>query len=216
MGSEYPRMTLPEPRELLPTRRSLLSKLRNFDDQDSWREFFDTYWRLIYGVARKSGLDDSAAQDVVQETMISAAAELPGFRYDPAHGSFKGWLLRITRCRIADQLRKQYRAGQAVTVSAGDSTVERLAADPGAATAASDELWEDEWRTHLLETAVDRVKHRVRADHFQIFELHALRGMSAAGVAKALGVSQVKVYVTRHRVAAQVRKEVQRLERQSI
>src|SRR5215510_11588728 len=38
------------------TRTSLLSRLRNVDDDASWRTFFDTYWRLIYNVARKSGL----------------------------------------------------------------------------------------------------------------------------------------------------------------
>ena len=34
----------------LPTRQTLLSRLKNWDDQSSWREFFNLYWRLIYGV----------------------------------------------------------------------------------------------------------------------------------------------------------------------
>ncbi|MCW5551622.1 MAG: hypothetical protein KIS67_05575 [Verrucomicrobiae bacterium] len=45
--------------ELLPTRRSLLDRLRNWEDQASWRDFFNTYWKFIYGVAIKSGLSDS-------------------------------------------------------------------------------------------------------------------------------------------------------------
>src|SRR5688572_15927585 len=84
----------------LPTRRSLLSRLRNMGDDDSWRAFFDAYWRLIYNVARKSGLSDEDAQDVVQETVISVAKKMPEFRYDPAKGSFKSWLLIITHRRI--------------------------------------------------------------------------------------------------------------------
>jgi hypothetical protein len=47
----------------LLTRRTLLSRLRDLDDQESWRTFFDLYWRLLYNVARKSGLDDSNAQE---------------------------------------------------------------------------------------------------------------------------------------------------------
>ena len=62
----------------LPTRRSLLSRLRDLSDSDSWRTFFDTYWRLIYNVARKSGLSDGDAQDVVQETVIAVARKMPG------------------------------------------------------------------------------------------------------------------------------------------
>ena len=59
--------------DLNPTRYSLLSRLQNWDDQDSWRDFFDTYWRLIYSVAIKSGLTENEAQEVVQETVIAVA-----------------------------------------------------------------------------------------------------------------------------------------------
>ena len=51
---------LPEPGtdSFLPTRQSLLSRLRNCQEQAGWREFFDAYWRLITNVARKSSLAD--------------------------------------------------------------------------------------------------------------------------------------------------------------
>src|SRR2546428_142693 len=55
------------------------------------QRFFDIYWRLIYGVALRAGLTDAEAQDVVQETVISVAKHLPGFRYDPKVCSFKTW-----------------------------------------------------------------------------------------------------------------------------
>ena len=45
------------PDELIPTRRSLLSRLKDWDDQDSWKEFFDTYWKLVYGVGNSSCAD---------------------------------------------------------------------------------------------------------------------------------------------------------------
>src|SRR5262245_28103531 len=73
--------------ELLPTRWSLLSRLKNWDDQASWQEFFDTYWKLIYGVAIKAGLTDAEAQDVVQETVITVAKNLEQFKMDPSRGA---------------------------------------------------------------------------------------------------------------------------------
>src|SRR6476646_9677099 len=96
--------------DLIPTRRSLLSRLRDLGDQESWSDFFRSYWRLIYQVSLKAGLSDAEAQEVVQETVISVAKQMPGFRYDPERGKFKGWLLQITRRRIADQVRKQMQA----------------------------------------------------------------------------------------------------------
>ena len=73
----------------IPTRNSLLARLKNWEDAESWIDFFNTYWRLIYGVAKRSGLTDSEAHDVVQETLLEIAKKMPGFRYDPAIGSFK-------------------------------------------------------------------------------------------------------------------------------
>ena len=80
-------LTEPGTKSLLPTRQSLLSRLRDWQDDDGWREFFDTYWRLIYRVARQAGLDDATAQDVVQNTFIYLSRRMPKFRYDPARES---------------------------------------------------------------------------------------------------------------------------------
>src|SRR5207237_4024298 len=93
--------------DLLPTRRSLLSRLKNWNDQESWNDFFTTYWKLIFTSARKAGCTEAESQDVVQETLISVSRAMPDFKYDSRAGTFKGWLLNLTRWRIRDQLRKR-------------------------------------------------------------------------------------------------------------
>jgi RNA polymerase sigma-70 factor (ECF subfamily) len=108
---------------LYQTRATLILRLKNWQDQASWQEFFDIYWRLIYGVARKSGLTDSEAQDVVQETMLAVAKHMPSFTYDPKIGSFKAWLLNMTRWRILDQFRKR-RTVDPTPPGTGDSDTE--------------------------------------------------------------------------------------------
>src|SRR3989441_7096296 len=97
----------------LATRWTLIERLKNGDEQESWRQFFDTYWKLIYGVAIKSGLTHPEAQDVVQETVISVCESMQNFKADPAYGSFKAWLLNLTRWRITDQVRKRPRSAGA-------------------------------------------------------------------------------------------------------
>ena len=93
--------------ELIPTRQSLLSRLKDWNDQESWKVFFDTYWKLIYNAAIKTGLTDSEAQDVVQETVISVLKSMETFDYQAETGSFKRWLLRVTSWRIQDHLRQR-------------------------------------------------------------------------------------------------------------
>ena len=94
---------------LLNTRRSLVERLGNLDDQASWRAFFESYGGLLYRVARAAGLADAEAQEAVQETVITVARNIGGLHYDPAAGSFKGWLLQTARWRIADQFRRRER-----------------------------------------------------------------------------------------------------------
>src|SRR5262245_375657 len=104
------------PPQLIPTRCSLLSRLKSRQDDDSWQPSFDPYWHLIYGVPDQAGLNESEAQDVVQDTVVTVAKKLPGFKTSPEFGSFKGWLLHITRWRIADQFRKRGREVPASTI----------------------------------------------------------------------------------------------------
>jgi len=203
---------------LLPTRQSLLSRLRDWQDQDGWREFFDTYWRLIYNVARKSGLGDLEAQEVVQSTFIYLARKMPKFRYEPARGSFKSWLRVVTRSRISVYRRtekadeKFIREPLALADGQDVSAVEQL---PDPAGDALDELWQREWEENLLSAAYRRVRARVSSQQLLIFRLATTGDLPLTQVAKKLGVSLTQVYLARHRVGKLLKAEVQRLRRET-
>jgi RNA polymerase sigma factor (sigma-70 family) len=202
-----------------PTRWTLVSRLKDWRDQESWQEFFDTYWKLIYGAAVHSGLTDAEAQEVVQETVITVAKKMPEFKADPAAGSFKGWLLQITTRRIVDQLRKRPPPGRFhETVRRADETartptVERV---PEPASLNLNHRWNEEWQKNLVDAAIERVKRTVNPKAYKIFYLHVLKKIPAGRVAKALGVNIAQVYLAKSRVSALVKKEVRRLEGQSL
>src|SRR5215216_2597716 len=99
--------SVPGRRTVPPTRKSLLIRLKNWNDQESWQEFCRIYERIIHDIALKAGLRKVEAQEVVQETLLSVAKKIAGFDYNPEIGSFKNWLLKITKRRIVDQLRKR-------------------------------------------------------------------------------------------------------------
>lgn len=60
----------------IPTRPSLLARMKDWEDQKSWQDFFNTYWRLIYGVAVRAGLTATEAGEVVQETVLAVAKKI--------------------------------------------------------------------------------------------------------------------------------------------
>ena len=195
---------------LLATRRSLVDRLGNWDDHSRWQEFFETYWKLIYSVARKAGLSDAEAQDVVQETVITVAKNVGKLGYDPAVGSFKGWLLNIARWRIADQFRKRMPGHNSrLSDDRRTFTIERVA-DSNALNL--EELWDREWQENLLATAMTRMKKKVAPKHFQIFDCSVRKKWPAQKVAGTLGVSVGQVYLVRHRLAALLKKEVKALQ----
>ena len=195
------------------THRSLIDRLHDWDDRKRWQEFFDTYWKLIYSAARKSGLTDAEAQEVVQETVITVAKKIDKLKYDPAIGSFKGWLLQITRWRIVDQFRKREPGNLKSPRSIDDrvtATIERI---PDSRAVDLDDLWEKEWQQNLLEAAITRVKKKVDPKQFQIFDCYVRKEWPAQKVAEQLRVSIGQVYLARHRVSAVLKKEIKALEK---
>jgi RNA polymerase sigma factor (sigma-70 family) len=209
--------------ELAPTRLSLIERLRDLDDQGSWQEFFDTYWRLIYCAAVKGGLPDNEAEDVVQETIIGIARNMENFRYEPEVCSFKGWLMHVTRCRIIDHLRKRPSAKYSFVPLPNDThTGEDEPKEPEALVLGSpseqefENLWDEEWKKNLVDAAMERVKRRVSPEQYQIFYLHSVKGMLARDIAKLFGASLAKVYVSRHRVARMIKNEARLLERKGL
>jgi RNA polymerase sigma-70 factor (ECF subfamily) len=203
--------------ELIPTRATLLYRLKNWQDQSSWQEFFDTYWQLIYRFAIKGGLSEADAQDVVQETLVAVAKHMPGFKYDPAIGSFKAWLLNLTRWRIVDQQRKRARFTKHLVVNSevptGTRTIEKVVdeKEQGWTT-----LWDIEWERNLFNAAMAKVKRRVDPQRFQVFDLYVNKHWPPTKVAKAFGISVAQVYLAKHRVTLLLKEEVKRLEQQML
>jgi len=204
----------------VPTRWSLIGRLKEVGDDESWRQFADAYGPLIHTVALRSGLGDADAQEVVQETLLAVARKMPEFKCDPAAGSFKSWLLTLTRWRIIDQVRKRARASAeggppsaakepprpGPDDTASTATIERIA-DPHSPELAI--VWGQEWEKHLLEAATDRVKQRVDPELFQLFDFHVLRGWPAAKVARKVGVSLPRVYFAKYKTSKLLKREIE-------
>ena len=200
--------------EIIRTRVTLLERMKNWDDRSSWQEFFDIYWKLIYGFARKAGLNEAEAQDAVQETMLTVAKNLPGFKYDPALGTFKGWLLTMARWRIVDQMRKR---GPIVPHAANftdpdrTATIERIADENIPDLTA---LWEADWEKTVYAAALARVKLHLDPQKFQVFDFYVKREWPPEKVAHTFNINVSQVYLIKNRVTDLLRDEVRRLEQE--
>lgn len=193
----------------IPTRASLLARIKNLEDHESWQDFFDTYWKLIHGVSLKRGLTPTEAQDVVQETMCAAMKHMPNFNYDRTIGTFKAWLLTMARWRINDQFRKRAPMKNASGGAQVDNH-EALNNVPDE-TIDYEALWKQEWEQALLDAAIVKTRRKVDPQKFQIFDLLIKERLSPVQVAEEFQMSVSNVYLVKHRVTEEIKLEVERL-----
>ncbi len=215
-------MSRPDEQSSIQTSPTLLKRLQAGDDAEGWSQFYAKYGKLVRDFALRAGLTHVEADEVTQETAIAVARHLPGFNYDPKVCRFKTWLLNQASWRVKDQLTRRRRhqrfsdgapgangPGAAGSDETQTTTVERV---PDPAAAELDALFEKEWRNNIAAAALEVVKARFTAKQFQVFDLVALKEWPANEVAKNLGMTLANVYVTKHRFAAALKKEVARQE----
>jgi RNA polymerase sigma factor (sigma-70 family) len=198
------------------TRKSLIARLDNWEDQRTWDEFYQTYWRLIYAVAIKAGLRSEEAFDCVQETILSIAKQSKKKLYDPEQGSFKTWLMNMTRWRINDQFRKRKKDTAMIEGEWADdrktAVIDRVE-DPNGDVL--ERLWDVEWKKGIADAALSRVKAQVSPKQYQIFDYYVIRQWDADKVQQKLNVSMAQVYLAKHRVGAVLKKELAKLEEET-
>jgi RNA polymerase sigma-70 factor (ECF subfamily) len=188
------------------TRASLLIRLRDQSDQPAWNEFVSIYGPVIYGFARRRGLQDADAADIMQDVLRSVTTAIQRLDYDPRQGRFRGWLFTLTRNRVLTLLSS--RNGKAR--GTGDSNVQSLLTAQPDRGADQEEEWEQDYRRSLTAVVLEELREEFREKIWQAFWQTAVEARPVAEVARSLGMSVGAVYVAKSRVLARAREAVQR------
>ena len=197
---------------LLETRSSLIQRLKATINGESWEEFFHTYWELIYNVARRAGLPEADAQDIVQETILKVHNSLDHFEYNRKRGTFKGWLRTVTRSRLNDFFKKQQRrpALNQPFEEAADE-LQNLEDPEGPEI---EKIWDEEWNRNLIQAALSRTKKLSSPKQFQIFKCHYIDEWTVRETCRTLGVNAAQVYMAKQRIGKIFREAVEKLKEQ--
>lgn len=189
------------------TRYSLLVRIQDPQDHAAWLEFLAIYEPLVYGLARRRGLQDADARDLCQDVFRAVAKAVRGWTPNPERGSFRGWLFRIARNLLINHLRHERRQTRAT----GDTDVQRLL---DAQPASGDEharTIEFEYRKRLFQVAAQGIEAEFMAATWQAFWQTAVESLPVVRVAEALEMSVGAVYIARSRVLARLRQRVQQI-----
>src|SRR5687768_15095049 len=181
------------------TRASLLLQIRDGSNQGAWQEFVNLYGPVVYGFARKRGLQDADAADLMQDVMRSVSSAIGRLDYDRRQGTFRGWLFTITRNKVFNFLSARRSRPQA----SGDTGTNRLLeTHPDASDGVDD--WEVAYQRRLAALAMEQVKRDFQETTWRAFWLTAVDGQSAADAAAQTGLSAGAVYVAKSRVLARL------------
>ncbi len=178
------------------THATLLKRLCDGADVLAWDEFFERYWPLIHGFARRRGCSEHTAEEIVQDVMLAVFQKRDVYRYDPDRGRFRDWLGGVVRNQVALHRR---RPAQRMPATGGDSTggLSQVATEDNSPEAA----WESVFEEAMLAALLDVIRREVNPRTYQAFELTALHELSGAEVARITGLTRNAVYLARRKVA---------------
>ena len=186
------------------TRPSLLLRLRDPRDAEAWRSFVDVYGPLVYGHARRRGLQNEDAEDVTQRVFARVSEAIRAFNYQPDLGRFRDWLGTVVR----NEVNRLLKADMGTPRGKGGEEDIALAHAPAPA---ADSAWTSEFNAHILQVALERCRPHFEPPTWRAFERLWLEQAPAAHVASEMSQPIDWVYIAKSRVLKRLAQEVQAL-----
>jgi RNA polymerase sigma factor (sigma-70 family) len=183
------------------TRLSLLVRLRDGLESEAWDDFVRIYGPIVYGFARRKGLQDCDAADVTQEVLHSVISAIEKFTSSRPE-RFRSWLFTLAHRRLYDFGIRRRRE----TPGSGDTGVlMQLHEQPAPH---EEDLWEREWQMRTFAWAAEKVRAQVAESTWLAFWWTAVEGMSGKEAAARLKMTVANVFMAKSRVMFKLKEEV--------
>lgn len=158
--------------------QELIEHIRRDRDQQAMAALYDRYSRPVYSLALHMLRDARGAEDVVQDVFLGFWQR--PFTYIEARGSFGPWILRVTRNRSIDVIRKRSRERSPGSDEAAALFEERIVdpePEPG------EQIW-TQAVAHQVRAAMQQLNDAQR----EVIELAYFAGMTQSEMADHLGI----------------------------
>ncbi len=201
----------------MKTRATLLLRLRDLGDQETWDEFVELYGPFILRCVMGIGLQQADALDVVQHVLSIVVSRIGRFEYDSTK-SFRGWLRTVASHRAYRFLSQNHRRPLARGGTTGRVALQDI---PGAGRPEDEliqledeqiRLAELEWQRRRLELAVKRVRQRMNKETWRIVELYCVEHVAPGEIASRLGKNRGSVDTALCRFRQKVREALEQID----
>ena len=185
------------------TSLSLLDRVRETSDAESWSRLVALYGPLLKRWALRYEIQESDADDVVQEVLAAVLSDLPKFQHNQRTGAFRSWL----RIILANRVREFWRARKRRPVATGTSSIEDKLNQLHDDTSEASQIWNQEHDEYVLKRLMKGVQSRIEPKTWAAFKLQVIDGHAPEKVAQDLEISMSSVYTAKYRVLNALRRE---------
>jgi RNA polymerase sigma-70 factor (ECF subfamily) len=184
------------------TQISLIARVKDLGDGASWAEFLGIYQPIVFRMARRRGMQEADALDVMQQVFLSISRSIENWTAEEGRPPFRAWLTTIARNAITKALTRRPR-----DIATGASSVLDLLHEVPSADNAAEELLA-EAKQEVVRWAAEQLRPEFSDVTWSIFWQTAIEGIPAAEVAKATGRTAGAIYVARYRVLTRLKEKV--------
>jgi len=185
------------------TSLSLLSRLCRSTESESWNRLVETYAPLISAWLRRYDVQDSDADDLVQEVLLAVSKDLGKFEHGGHPGAFRGWLKAI----LVNRLRKFWRSRDRRPQARGDSDIDARLAQLDDPSSEMSLIWNREHDQYVLRQLLALAEPHFAPNTWTAFCRVALDGAKPDVVAEEMGISRNAVVIAKCRVLSRLRQE---------
>lgn len=190
------------------TRNSLLIRVRDPADRAAWEEFVDIYAPVIFRVAKRKGLQDADAEDIVQQVFMSISQALEKRPHDKTRARFRTWLERVAENAALNALTR----GKPDRGAGDTAMCELLNQQPSPKTAAESRMLRQEYQQEVFRWAARRIESEFAAETWRAFWATSVEQQPCEQVAQQLGKSVGSVYAARSRIMRRLQEKVSEYE----
>jgi RNA polymerase sigma factor (sigma-70 family) len=186
-----------EPASLFQTRHTLLERIQNRDDQESWKEFISYYEQYIYNILRRINVPSSDADDLSQEVILKLWKKIPELAYNRDKGKFRHWLSTVIRNDVKRFFYNKNKTSRIIENQ--DDALLTNSEDP-LGNLDLEEIIAEEWDDYVSNLAWESVKKHFNETIQQVFILHT-QGKSYPDIAEECKIHEgsVRKYISRVR-----------------
>ena len=185
----------------LETRKSLIVRLKNEQNEFAWRDFVCSYEGFLNQLARRQGVPERHIPDVTQQILLTIAKSIDGWKDDGNAASFRRWLSTVSRNVVIRFMSRERKQAGGVGGSDLVAMLQNVVDKP-------DEQHVRKYEHELIVWAAEQVRHEFLESSWRAFWATVIDERPVDEVAAELGVTAGSIYMSRSRIMAKIRTKV--------